>query len=192
MDNNINVSEVKNKLMREEGKLIESAIIDGKDAGTDSKIVTSIKAEDRADAKSGKELLQEQINNMTDEQLILYMEGHHKSDVYIMIRDFIGDKRKNAISKHPELGPRFKMINKQSKESWDHDHTLAKNIDVDRACTHVYKILLGMIKQLNDRITILEEQHLSQADTESVTAISEVSNNRKISNKRHKKDIDHE
>jgi hypothetical protein len=48
------------------------------------------------------------------------------------------------------LKKRFGEINQIAKQTWDHDHRQATILDIDKACTHVYRITLEMLKQINN------------------------------------------
>jgi hypothetical protein len=139
-------------------------------------MTTGIKAEDRADAQQQEAILRNRVDNMTDEQLVRYMEQHHKSDVYLVIRDFVSSKRKSAIEKNKELAPRFKQIKTQANESWKHDHEMATNLVVDKACTLVYSTLLKMIKvqqeEIDEMKKAMENNRCHCHDTESDKDIS--------------------
>jgi len=125
----------------------------------DEQVIGSIKAEERSDNPEKQvAVLKARIDGMNDEQLVRYMEQHHKSDVYLLIRDYVSQKRQSSILKDEGLAPRFKEIKKLAKQSWDHDHALATNLMVDKACTLVYSTLLKMIKVQQEDIDTLKDR----------------------------------
>jgi len=109
------------------------------------------------DPKAQQKILKDKIDNMDNVQLVRYMEQHHKSDVYVVLRDFVTDKRRSEIERDPMLKQRFKQVKKQANDSWKHDHAFCTNYGVDKACSIVYTTLLKMIRVQQDEITNLKE-----------------------------------
>jgi hypothetical protein len=84
------------------------------------------------------------------------LDNMHPSDVHVVIRDMftIGINRMITVCKNSkdklEIAEyqRFQAIKIEAKQSWDHDHTNATMLDVDKAVSKSYGITLRMIKEI--------------------------------------------
>lgn len=78
------------------------------------------------------------------------------SKAYLVIRDDMTNKHIKAIKDSGKDNYQmFQDIKIRAKQSWDHDHKMAMMMDIDRACTNVYTLLLRIFKVHND--TYVEE-----------------------------------
>lgn len=100
--------------------------------------------------------IKESINNVEDLKGLNEVLGNmHPSDVYSIINDcvnqnirlrgIINDAKKNDVKTYQE----YQHIKMEATRSYKHDMQYARNIDVDKALTRMYKILLRMIGLLN-------------------------------------------
>lgn len=111
------------------------------------------------------ELINNSITNCTTlKELNDFLDTMHPSDRYLIIKDRLKDKftmingakySKNKADK--EEYERYQEIKQGAKASYDHDNKYAKMIDVDKACTKVYGLLLTMIREQNNRIGNIED-----------------------------------
>ena len=78
------------------------------------------------------------------------------SKAYLVIRDEMTNQHIKAIKESGKDNYQlFQDIKIRAKQSWDHDHKMAMMMDVDRACSNVYTLLLRIFKVHND--TYVEE-----------------------------------
>lgn len=118
--------------------------------------MVGVKAEDRADKLvDGKKVLQDKIDAMTNGELVDYLEGSHKSDVYIVLNHFLTAERKGKVKKQPLYRERFKEIERLAEESYKHDNRSATNLEVDKVATYLYQTFLKMLRVQQDEINSL-------------------------------------
>lgn len=96
--------------------------------------------------------LRQMIDNSTNIELVNYLEKLPDSDRYIVIRDYVDDHRIRCIKELEDgkIYQQFQVLKGEATKSWQHDHTTATMMDVDKALTKVYGILLRMLKTSND------------------------------------------
>ena len=85
--------------------------------------------------------LKEQIESSSDKVLVEYLEKIDISDRYVIIRDYISAKRMSRFRNDEdskELYRKFQLMKEEAKKQWDHDHTAACMIDIDKALTRLY------------------------------------------------------
>lgn len=111
------------------------------------------------------ENIAELLRNITDIESINKMLGSVGASArYVLINNtveaidsdtvgIIEDAKKNNIDEYQK----YQQLKQEAIESHKHDMTPAKMIDVDKACTRVYSILLRMIAELNKRNEMLRE-----------------------------------
>lgn len=108
-----------------------------------------------------KKLVQ-MVDNGDIDGFLTSLDQVSASKAYLIIRDNMTNKHIKAIKDSGKDNyQKFQDIKLRAKESWDHDHKMAMMMDVNRACTNVYTLLLRIFKVHND--TYVEE--LSQIRT---------------------------
>lgn len=70
----------------------------------------------------------------------------HRSKGYVEIRDNMTNAMLKEIRKDPDLYKKFQGIRQECKQSWDYDHKTATMMDVNRACTNVYGMLVKLLQ----------------------------------------------
>jgi hypothetical protein len=94
----------------------------------------------------------------TTKELNDVLDKIHPSDAYVAIRDMfiiatnrmINASKNSADTNEIAEYQRFQDIKLAARRSWDHDHTNATMLDVDKAVSKSYGITLRMIKATND------------------------------------------
>lgn len=97
------------------------------------------------------------------EEINKIIEPLHPSDRFIVIRDHINHTMQHLIKaakntndvEHYQV---FQEMKYEAKKAYEHDHSPAKMIDVDKACTKIYGILLRMIGEQQQAINKLQSQ----------------------------------
>lgn len=85
---------------------------------------------------------------------------------YIAIRDYVGRKKGDMIKSKRYIDDddnkaeyqRYQDLKQEAEIRYKRDYSPAKLIDVDRACTNVYTILLRMIAEQQKQIDALNER----------------------------------
>ena len=93
-----------------------------------------------------------------------FLETLTISNRYVAIRDLVGRTKDRMIrdqryldEESKEEYQRYQQIKQEAEESYKHDNKAARMIDVDRACTQVYSILLRMISEQQKMIDKLQK-----------------------------------
>lgn len=95
--------------------------------------------------------------SLNGDELIEMLDKIHPSDAYLLLRDHIDVHQIKILNLNDRLKTRLAGIRKKAKETWDHDHKTATMMDVDKACTQVYKMCLTLVKGINDGQTNVKD-----------------------------------
>ena len=83
-------------------------------------------------------------------ELKKFFDSMHPSDAYVIIRDTIvpaKNKRIQACKKEDMCTyQEFQAVVQECKKSFDHDRSLATNLDVDKAVSKAYGIMARMLR----------------------------------------------
>lgn len=126
-------------------------------------------------------------------ELIKLVKQVHPTIVYEILRDVIKFHKCQMISKckqqNTKVYQEIQDIYMNAKKSYQHDHTMATNLDIDKAVTKAYGITLRMIgnhiytqdKELNTICCAINkiEEHLGIDVTDFSEIIGEVNNDTK-------------
>lgn len=93
-----------------------------------------------------KELDQQSSKHQSAAEFVDKLDQMHRSKGYIFIRDNMTKNMLAEIRSNPELRQKFQAIKAECKQSWDYDHKTATMMDVNRACTNLYGMILKLLQ----------------------------------------------
>ena len=95
-------------------------------------------------------------------EIVNILDDMARSHGYLIIQNVLPIDKVNEIKKDPELYKLFQSIKMECKQSWTYDRKVSTMLDVNKACTNLYTVVLKLLNAMkNDSDTRLDEICLS-------------------------------
>lgn len=95
-------------------------------------------------------------------EIVDILDDMARSHGYLIIQNVLPIDKVNEIKKDPELYKLFQSIKAECKQSWTYDHKVSTMLDVNKACTNLYTVVLKLLNAMkNDSDTRFDEICLS-------------------------------